>query len=158
MRPWMRAAAAAVTGAVIGTTVLLVALAVPGPQSPPVAPACPTSYGSTVEINGTPYWCTTALLNWNNTFPGVKLNVTFHDLLFQLSWNFTFECSEVHVTGHEPSGVSWTLFVVSYCTPYIVKGGPPEYPGPNFFSPDRDFGATWVSNSNIQLYAQAPAV
>ena len=157
MRSWVGPVGSLAIGTILGVTIILATVAFPGPPESLVAPQCPSN-SATVQINGTPYWCTTATLNWNDTAQGVKLNVTFHNVLFQLDWYLTFQCSVVNVTGHESSGVNYTLFVTSHCTAFFYPGEPPPFPGPNFFSPDRVFGATWVSNSNMQLYVQAPSI
>jgi hypothetical protein len=143
-------------GTLLGVTILLAALALPGPSQSYAAPQCPSDW-ATVQINGTPYWCTTAPLNWNDTAPGVKLNVTFHYVLFRLDWYSTYECSVVNVTGHEETGGNSTLFVIPNCTPSMPVRHGAEFPGPNYFSPDHEFGATWVSYPSMQLYVQAPS-
>jgi hypothetical protein len=147
MKPWAVRLSALAVGVAVGVIVLLASQS--AHLTTPMAPLCPTS--GAVQINGTLYFCDSVQLNWNNTSPGVKLNVTFSGVAFHLDWYNTFECPVVNVTAQEPTGTVYTLFVGSRCTPSMPVGQS-DYPGPNFFSPHREFGATWVSLSVIQLY------
>jgi len=138
-------ALAAAAGCAVGAILVLSALSVPRPASPGLA-ACPVN--TPFEFNNTPYWGCGASIDWSTG--SAPTNLTFHGVSFALYGVSTMDCgpSTANVTGREPSGQSYTLFIFpspSNCHFYNTTQ----------FSSDSDFGAIYQGGSPVTLLVRA---